>query len=254
MSGRTGKARGGPNPRKVASPARPTQSRRGMLLAGAALVAVLAVVVAAGVLYQRSQSQPINDGYGTSRSAAVTVSDGVVRVGAVSAPVTLELFEDFLCPNCGAFETVYGQQLAQSLDQGTVAINYHFLDFLNDRSASKDYSSRAAGAALCVTQDGSGSAFPAFHAALYAGATQPKESSGSDLSNAQLAAVAAGVGASTSAQQCITAGAETAAARTASQAGQTALQASGNQVATPTVLNGSTKINTNDRNWLSKLP
>jgi len=253
MSDRTGKARGGPNPRKVASPARPTQSRRGMLLAGAAVVAVLAVVVA-GVLYQRSQSQPINDGYGTSKSAAVSVSDGVVRVGAVSAPVTLELFEDFLCPNCGAFETVYGQQLAQSLDQGTVAINYHFLDFLNARSASTDYSSRAAGAALCVARDGTGAAFPAFHAALYAGPTQPKESSDSDLSNAQLAAVAAGVGASTSAQQCITAGAETAAARTASQAGQTALQASGNQVATPTVLNGSTKINTNDRNWLSKLP
>lgn len=53
-------------------------------------------------------------------------------------------------------------------------------------------------------------------------------------------------------QQCISSGAMTADAQQASQAGQSALAASGNQVATPTVLDGGTKIDTN-RSWLSDL-
>jgi len=127
------------------------------------------------------------------------------------------------------------------------------LNFLDSRSASKDYSSRAAGAALCVAQDGTGSAFPTFHSALFAAGTQPQENSGSDLSNTALAKVAANAGASPAAQQCISTGAQVTAATTAAQTGQTALQASGNPVATPTILNGTTKIDINNRNWLSHL-
>lgn len=242
-------------PRSASTPSpgpRPTTSRRGTLLAGLAIAAVVAVVVV-GVLSQRSQTTPLADGYGSARSAAVSVSAGVVRVGAPDAPVTLDAYEDFLCPNCRQFETAYGQQLAQKLDEGTVAVRYRFLTFLDARSPSKNYSTRAAAAALCVAKDSGGARFPALHAALYAETTQPKEGSGSDLSNADLAQVAGGVGASAAAQQCISSGSENAAAAAVAQSNQATLQASGNPVATPTVLNGSTKIDVSDRSWLSTL-
>ncbi len=231
---------------------RPTTSRRGTLVAGAAIAVVIAVVVGA-LISQRTPNAPLNDGYGAARSAAVSVSAGVVRVGAPDAPVTLDVYEDFLCPNCRQFETVYGQQLAQKLDQGSVAVRYRFLTFLDARSPSKNYSTRAVTAALCVAKDSGGARFPALHAALYAETTQPKEGSGSDLSNADLAQVAGGVGASAAAQQCISSGSENAAAAAVAQSNQATLQASGNPVAAPTVLNGSAKIDVNDRSWLSTL-
>ncbi len=253
VSGGSG-PRGKPTPRKgagVVAAARQPTSRRGTL-AGVVVVMVLVLVIA-GFLYQRTRTTPVNNGYGAAATAQVMVTNGVVRVGAANAPVTLNVFEDFTCPICGQFEGVYGQQLAQSLDQGKVAVNYHMLDFLNNRSASKDYSTRAAGAALCVAGDGTGSAFSKFHSALFAPATQPKENSGTDLSNTQLAKVAADAGASPAAQQCISSGAQVAAAATAAQAGQSALAASGNPVATPTILEGTTKIDINNRNWLTSL-
>jgi protein-disulfide isomerase len=247
-----GVGRGGGSGRGVVTAARPTQSRRGTLVAAGAVVLVLAVVIG-GVLYQRSRTAPVNDGYGSAQSAAVSVSNGVVRVGATDAPVTLDVYEDFLCPICSQFEGLYGQQVAQALDEGKVAVSYHMLDFLNSRSASKDYSSRAAGAAICVASDGTGSAFPAFHTALFATENQPKEGAGDDLSNDQLATLAGTAGASQSAQACIAAGDRTATAQAASKTGQDALQAAVGQVGTPTVLNGGTQVNINDRGWLTSL-
>ncbi|MEO9222126.1 MAG: thioredoxin domain-containing protein [Mycobacteriaceae bacterium] len=246
------KGKGKRTSKNVVAAARPGSSHRGTYLAAAAVI-LIAVVVIGGIFYQHSRTTAANDGYGSAKTAAVTVSDGVVRVGAPNAPVTLNAYEDFLCPICGQFEATYGQQIAQELDQGKIAIKYHMLDFLNQSSASKDYSSRAAGAALCVASDGTGSVFPKFHSALFATGTQPQEGSKSDLSNDALAKVAADAGATSSAQQCISSGAKVADAKSASQAGQAALQASGNQVATPTILNGTTKIDINDRNWLSNL-
>jgi len=239
-------------PKNVVTAARPATSRRGTYLA-AAVVILIAILVIGGVFSQHSRTTAADNGYGAAKTAAVTVNAGVVHVGAPNAPVTLNVYEDFTCPICGQFEGVYGQQLAQAQDQGKIAVDYHMLNFLDSRSASKDYSSRAAGAALCVAQDGTGSAFPTFHSALFAAGTQPQENSGSDLSNTALAKVAANAGASPAAQQCISTGAQVTAATTAAQTGQTALQASGNPVATPTILNGTTKIDINNRNWLSHL-
>ncbi len=63
----------------------------------------------------------------------------------------------------------------------------------------------------------------------------------------------ADAGASPAAQQCISAGTQVDAATTAAQAGQAALAATGNPVATPTILNGTTRIDINNRNWITDL-
>lgn len=93
--------RGKPTPRKgagVAAAARQPTSRRGTL-AGVVVVVVLVVVIA-GFLYQRTRTTPVNNGYGAATTAQVMVTNGVVRVGAANAPVTLNVFEDFNSRSC----------------------------------------------------------------------------------------------------------------------------------------------------------
>lgn len=229
-------------------------SRRSTLIAVAVLVLV-AVVVIGGVIVQSNRSKPRVDGYGTAQQVPVQLADGVVRVGAANAPVAIDIYEDFLCPVCGQFEKLYGQELAQALDSGKVAARYHILDFLNSRSASGNYSTRAAAAALCVAGDGDSSAFPKFHAALFDSANQPKENSGADLTDAQLAELAKTAGAAPSAQTCITSGAKMAEAAAASTAGeqQLATTLGPDKVGTPTVLKDGKSINVNNTNWISQL-
>lgn len=251
-SGSAGRPVGTGAGKNTVSAARPTQGGRGLLVAALGVVLVVAVVVG-GIILNSTRTSTTNAGPGAAGTAAVTVADGVVTVGSPDAKVTLDAYEDFLCPICGQFEGKYGKQIAQAQDAGTLAVRYHALDFLNPDSASGDYSSRAAGAALCVASDGNGASYPAFHAALYSSANQPKEQSGSDLSNEQLATLAGGVGASAAAQQCISTGADVDRAKQASRAGQAELENAGRKVGTPTILNGTTEIDYNNGSWLSDL-
>jgi protein-disulfide isomerase len=231
---------------------RPVTSRSSTVIAAVVLVLV-AVVVIGGVIYQSSRSKPRNEGYGSAQNSTVQVADRIVRVGAANAPVTVDVYEDFLCPICSEFEKRYGQELAQSLDQGKVAVRYHMLNFLNARSASKDYSTRAAAAALCVASDGNGAAFPKFHATLFTTGTQPTESSSTDLSDAQLADLAKTAGASSAGQTCITTGAKKADATVAAQAGEQELLNTVGQVGTPTVLKDGKQVNVQNSDWIAQL-
>ena len=234
---------------------RPVQSGRGLVFVGAAVV--VAVVVA--VLFLRSQGgtstasdEVRNDGYGTA-SAPVTVEGAVVRVGVADPATTIELWEDPACPVCAALERTHGQELAQAVDEGRVAVRYRSLDFLNSSSASGDYSSRAAGALLCVAQDGDGAAYPAFHDALYA--NQPQERGDTDLDDAALADLARGAGASDAGVACVRDGARTAEAAAAAAAGEQELATAlgTDSIGTPTVLQDGQQVNLQDPEWVANL-
>ena len=99
--------------------------------------------------------------------------------------LTLDIYEDALCPICAEFERQYGQQINQAIDNGTLAVNYHMLNFLNKSSFSGDYSSRAAAALLCVAQQSGAQpgVYLAFHSALFSSDHQPEEGGSSDLTN-----------------------------------------------------------------------
>ena len=133
---------------------------------------MILVIVIAGVVITKQQSEVQAEGYGGSTQSVATASaDGVVTVAKPgSTPkVTIDVFEDALCPICAAFETQFGQQISQEIDGGSLAVNYHMLNFLNSSSFSGDYSTRAAAALLCVAQE-SGSQpglYMAFHSALF---------------------------------------------------------------------------------------
>jgi protein-disulfide isomerase len=154
---------------------------------GAAVLVVLAVVVVIAVQASRTA---------TAVNAAVpanTIDGGnVVVVGSADAPVTVDLYEDFQCPNCKAFEDTSGATLAQKVTAGTVQLHYHGMAFL-DTSANAQYPTRALNAAAVVLTTAGPDAFQSFHDLLYA--NQPPEG-GSGLTDDQLIGYAAQAGAS----------------------------------------------------------
>ncbi|MGF1662529.1 MAG: DsbA family protein [Kineosporiaceae bacterium] len=166
-----------------------------------ALVAAvgIAIAVAAGQRDQQSAADPA--GLTTVASAEGEEVRGFA-VGPEDADVTLTLFEDYICPACGAFEQQSGDFINSLPDDG-VRVVYHPVAFL-DRQSPDEYSTRTAGAVACVADDETDeerTAFKAFNDLLFV--NQPGEGSGPTPTNEQLAEFAAQAGASEEAQQCI---------------------------------------------------
>jgi protein-disulfide isomerase len=111
--------------------------------------------------------------------------DGGIVVG--SGPVTIDVYEDFICPACKQFEQTSGETLDQLVADGKVRVVYHTLAFL-DRASTTQYSTRAAAAAACADEGGK---FREYAEALFA--RQPSEG-GPGLSDGELVAIGTSVG------------------------------------------------------------
>ena len=163
------------------------ERRRTTLLVVAAL-AVVAVLATLVVAYIDRTGQPATP----PRGAVATYA---VPAGPASAPVKVAVYEDFMCPFCGQFETATRTALQKQVDAGRVQVQYHVLNILDDSSSTK-YSTRSA-SALAVVLDTSGPVVAKkFHDLLYE--HQPAEGS-AGLSDAQLTDYAVQAGASRSA-------------------------------------------------------
>ncbi|WP_394613602.1 DsbA family protein [Lentzea sp. JNUCC 0626] len=151
-------------------------SDRTKVIAGIAVVAVLAVAVIGYVVFQQmkpdtSATDAIPLAPADHTISAPAVREGnTVLVGKDTATVTVDVYEDFLCPICGTFEKTYGTDIKKAVEDGKVKIRYNILPMLNRLSSPEGYSTDSANAALCVADDGK---FNAFHAALFA--KQPEE-------------------------------------------------------------------------------
>lgn len=171
----------------------------------AALV-VVAVVVAI-VIGNNSKS-------GSSTTAAQSVPAGVTGGtdgGVVANPSTpksnaptLDIYEDFQCPNCGQLEKAIGAELASLAKAGDVKLVMHTLSFLDD-NLNNDSSKRAANAAACAAD---ADKFLEYHAAVFA--AQPAKE-GDGYTNAKLTEFATTAGITGPAlatwQKCTTSGA-----------------------------------------------
>lgn len=233
----------------------PESSKSTYILGGLAVL-VIAVIVIGGVIWQSERSEPLNDGYGGVKNSEVEVralDEGVVRLGTPDAATTIDVFEDPMCPACRLFEERYGQQIAQAVDDGKIAVRYHLMNFLDETSASKDYSTRAIAATHCVADSGDAIAYSAFHTALFDAANQPSEGGSSDPSNEDLAQLARDAGASDDAANCIESGSLVEQAKAHAAASSKALAAAGGN-STPTVLHNGTVIDPfSDTDWIANL-
>jgi len=227
-----------------------------MCIGVVAVVLIATVIVIGLVLNKRQNASPVSD-HPTSTNSTSSVSNGVITVTAGSPTFTVDLYEDGLCADCQTFEDQYGQQMMKYVDEGKLAIRYHFMSFLDANSASKNYSTRIAAAFECVA------AAPAtsrgllmnFHTTMFRSGVQPARNGTADLSNSQIAALAVNAGAPASAASCITAGTNIAQATTTAAAAVVTLSAAVPQgaYATPAVIANGKLLNLNNIDWLSGL-
>ncbi|RZU73769.1 protein-disulfide isomerase [Micromonospora kangleipakensis] len=154
--------------------------RRRTLWTSIAAVAVLVIAGLIGWSVFRSQQ---SDTF-TAPPGANDAGTGVV-LG--SGPVTIDLYEDYLCPACKQFQQTSGPTIDQLISEGKAKVVFHPVAFLN-RFSTTEYSTRSSAAAGCAAKGGK---FKEFTDALFA--RQPAEGS-AGLSNDELIDIGAGVG------------------------------------------------------------
>jgi protein-disulfide isomerase len=147
-------------------------------------VGVVAVLVIAGLIGWGVLANQDKSGGSTP---SVAVDEGTAfAVG--SGPVTVDIYEDFMCPICHEFETQTGPTIAQLVTDKKVTVRYHPVSILDRASNGTQYSTRSAGAAAAAAVDGK---FLEYHNVLFE--NQPAE--GSDgLDDAKLIELGRSVG------------------------------------------------------------
>jgi protein-disulfide isomerase len=139
---------------------------------------------------------------GQPKSVHIAAPNVATKPGSTEPKVQLVTYEDFLCPVCGAFESMYAQTINQLIDSGQIAVDYTLVSVLGQHKTSS-YSVRAGAAGYCVA-DADTAAFRRFHAALFA--NQPDELGTSFPGDDQLIAQAAAAGATGSVPDCVHSG------------------------------------------------
>jgi protein-disulfide isomerase len=142
---------------------RAEKRRRTLIVAGILLGLVL--VIAAGFAVTR-----LRDTTGDVSDAVDTAGEYGVTIGQEDAPREVVIYEDFLCPACGAFEAETNDALTAMAEAGDVRVTYRPFTFL-DRFG--DYSERATAAFGVVLDREGAEVAKEFHDLLFE--NQPSE-------------------------------------------------------------------------------
>lgn len=184
----------------------------GIVLGALAIVAVVAVIIVTSI----KPAGPVptaaqNDGFTvgadlklvgapvTDSTPSATPTDAAETPAPEATPETdatpaaqdvkIAVYQDFLCPYCGQFETTNAEQVGGWLQAGAATYTVHPLATLSNLSLGTQYSLRAANAAACVAEY-SPNDFFAFNTALFE--NQPKENT-EGLTDTELKSIAKGV-------------------------------------------------------------
>ncbi|WP_435741910.1 DsbA family protein [Nocardioides sp. SYSU DS0663] len=173
---------------RAAQAERTRRTRRIVVGVGAVVIVALVVAIVVAVVNAlQAADEPTVSGEVVAPATAV---DGAIPVGEEDAPVAVDLYFDYMCPACGAFEAVNGEDLDRLLEDGTARIDLHVLNFLDPQSGGTQYSTRA-GNALATVADQAPEHVWDLHQALYA--NQPEEGT-SGLDDEEIADLALGAG------------------------------------------------------------
>jgi protein-disulfide isomerase len=146
------------------------------------VVAVAALVIAGMIGWAVYSSQRSAD-FLAPRGA----NEGGTGIVVGSGPVTVDVYEDFICPACGQFERSSGATLDQLVADGEASIVYHPVAFL-DRASTTRYSTRSSAASGCAADGGK---YREYAKALFA--RQPAEGS-AGLSDDELISIGTSMG------------------------------------------------------------
>jgi protein-disulfide isomerase len=193
--------------------------------------AVVVVLVVLGGLVVFLNNQATAPGATPSSNEAFDSETGAISFG--EGEETVAVFVDFQCPVCKSFEDQFGPALEAAASDGRITLEYHPIAILDRYSQGTEYSSRSAGAAVCVAESNP-DLYLDYAKTLFD--NQPAENS-AGLTTEQLAAFAGQVGAN-DAVSCIN-------DETYRKFG--VAQAKSNEISgTPTVAINGTKLNLQD--------
>jgi protein-disulfide isomerase len=124
-----------------------------LLIFGGVVLALAAIIFAPSIA--RALRKPIERPMADGRT-----------MGDASAPVLVEVFEDFQCPACQRYSDTTEKSLVESgyLEQGLVYYIFRQFPFIDDGSSSTE-SDQAANASMCASEQGM---FWEYHDELYA--------------------------------------------------------------------------------------
>ncbi|MGI8678753.1 MAG: MauE/DoxX family redox-associated membrane protein [Jatrophihabitans sp.] len=138
---------------------RAARSRALYLGASTATVVVLIGLIGIGVQSGRAKIA------GSLAAAHASANNGVVFGNKAAA--TVNIYEDFQCPNCLQFEKSVGAQVDKAVRANEAQVHFHTVSLPTlDTAAGNYYSSRAANAGLCAS-DVSVDEFVKFHNILF---------------------------------------------------------------------------------------
>ena len=166
--------------------------------------------------------------------------------------MTIDIFNEPMCPPCGSFIRSNAGDIATAVNNKKLAVRYHLLSFLDEKSHSKNYSTRAVAATYCVAAQNEPKIYDDFYSGLFASDFQPPEGGAEDRTDSELAQLAKTVGADPSVITCIKSGDDVGLAKAKIAAGNETL-AGLNSNGTPFVWDGSKVVNYQDPAWLTKL-
>ena len=158
------------------------ERRRRAVLAGAVAVAVLIV---AGLVGWGLWAGRDDDTGGANPPTATADGYGFARG---DGPAKVEIYADFLCPNCKQFQADLGPTIEQLVAAKKITVEYRPIAILDQASQGTRYSTRAAAASAAASDGGR---FHEFVKALYA--AQPDENT-PGLDQARLIAIGRSVG------------------------------------------------------------
>ena len=158
------------------------------------VAAVVIGVVAAIALSMGSTQTPAPSAAATAQttSTAPSVVDaaGAIVLGNTSAPTTVTVYTDFICPYCGEFDRANADVISSAVASGQVKLQVYPLNFLDDSSNGTKYSTRASNAFATVANSDPQHAL-AFYQSLFE--NQPAENT-DGLSDQQIADLATKAG------------------------------------------------------------
>ena len=169
--------------------ARRKAARERTLWLNASMLAVILLIGLIGIGVQSNRAKIT----GSLTATNATVKNGIVF--GKKAAATVDVYEDFQCPNCLNFEKDVHAQLDKDVRANKAQVRFHEISIL-DSSSNHNYSTRAANAAICAS-DISVDTFVKYHNVLYGNykgkQVQPPES-GSGRTDTELISYASAAG------------------------------------------------------------
>lgn len=160
------------NAQQEAARKQQTRQRLAMILGGVVILGLLAAIVFFVARAVSSDDEATTASDGEYVQPANTTDEGAILVGEESAPVTVTIFYDYMCPACGAFEAANEADLTRLVEEGQALVELRPISFLDRTSQGTMYSTRTANA-IATVADEVPEAVWEFHGALYA--NQPEE-------------------------------------------------------------------------------